>query len=110
MLVEILKGNYTGRELLFIVLVTLFALTLSFSIHEFMHAAVATWLGDDTPGYMGRLTLNPAAHLDPVGTVCILLLGFGWGKPVVYNPSNLKKLKNKFLKKKADFLMQLLLA
>ncbi|MCQ2529474.1 MAG: site-2 protease family protein [Saccharofermentans sp.] len=97
MLVEILKGNYTGRELLFIVLVTLFALTLSFSIHEFMHAAVATWLGDDTPGYMGRLTLNPGAHLDPVGTLCILLLGFGWGKPVVFNPNKLTRFKSKRL-------------
>lgn len=97
MLVEILKGNYTGRELLFIVLVTLFALTLSFSFHEFMHAAAATWLGDDTPGHMGRLTLNPAAHLDPIGTLCILLLGFGWGKPVVFNPNKLTKFKSKRL-------------
>lgn len=66
------------------------ALVLSMSIHEFAHAFVATKLGDDTPGYMGRLTLNPKAHLDPLGIVMLLLFGFGWGKPVPVNPYNLK--------------------
>ena len=66
----------------------LFALTLSFSVHEFMHAAVAVWLGDPTPRNMGRLTLNPIAHVDPVGTILLLIAGFGWGKPVMYNPRN----------------------
>ena len=97
MLVEIMKGNYTGRELVFIILVVTLALTLSFSFHEFMHAAVASWLGDYTPKYQGRVTLNPVAHLDPFGTICIILLGFGWGKPVQYNPNNLRRFKSKRL-------------
>lgn len=95
MLVQIMQGNYTGRELIFIVLDVTLALTLSFSFHEFMHAAVATWLGDPTPGNQGRLTLNPAAHLDPIGTVLLILVGFGWGKPVVYNPNRLTRFKSK---------------
>lgn len=97
MLVEIMKGNYTGKELVFIILVVTLSLTLSFAFHEFMHALAATWLGDDTPGYMGRLTLNPVAHLDPIGTVCLILLGFGWGKPVRFNPNKLTRFKSKRL-------------
>ena len=66
------------------------ALVLSISVHEFSHAFVANALGDDTAKKMGRMTLNPGAHLDPVGTLFLLLLGFGWGKPVPFNPINLK--------------------
>ena len=95
MIVEIMKGNYSGRELILMILIMLFALTISFSVHEFMHAFAATLFGDDTPGYMGRLTLNPAAHLDPIGTLCLLFVGFGWGKPVLYNPNKLTRFKSK---------------
>jgi Zn-dependent protease len=59
-----------------------------------MHAAVAVWLGDQTPRNMGRLTLNPIAHVDPVGTILLLIAGFGWGKPVMYNPRNLHRFKS----------------
>ena len=51
-------------------------------IHEYAHAWAATKLGDDTPRYQGRLSLNPLAHLDPIGALCIFFIGFGWGKPV----------------------------
>lgn len=95
MLFEIMSGKYSGRELLLMILIMTLALTLSFSIHEFMHAAVATWLGDDTPGNMGRLTMNPAAHMDLMGTLCLLFIGFGWGKPVLYNPNRLTRFKSK---------------
>lgn len=69
----------------------LIVLFMVIPIHEFAHAWTATKLGDDTPGYQGRLTLNPFAHLDLFGSICILLTGFGWGKPVQVNPLRFKK-------------------
>jgi Zn-dependent protease len=73
-----------------ILLVNVFALASALLIllpfHECAHALVAKWLGDDTALYKGRITLNPLAHIDPVGTACILLAGFGWAKPVPINP------------------------
>jgi Zn-dependent protease len=65
-------------------------LILSLSIHEFAHALVADKLGDPTPREQNRLTINPLAHLDPMGTLALAVAGFGWGKPVVFNPYNLK--------------------
>jgi Zn-dependent protease len=58
------------------------------TVHEFAHAYVADRLGDPTPRAHGRLTLNPLAHLDLVGTLLILLVGFGWAKPVPITPAN----------------------
>lgn len=69
------------------------ALVISLSIHEFAHAYISMKLGDYTAKYLGRVTLNPTAHLDPVGTVLLLIAGFGWGKPVPFNPLNLKNPK-----------------
>ena len=68
---------------------------IAIDVHEFSHALAATWLGDDLPAYQGRLTLNPLAHLDPLGTLLIVMsslsgFGFGWGKPVQVNPVRLK--------------------
>ncbi len=65
-------------------------LLLSITIHEFAHAWVADKLGDPTPRHQGRVTLDPRAHLDPWGTVALLLTRFGWGKPVQFDPYNLK--------------------
>lgn len=65
-------------------------LLLSITIHEFAHAWTADKLGDPTPRHQGRVTLNPLAHLDPLGTLAMLLTRFGWGKPVEYDPYNLK--------------------
>ncbi|MBQ4270962.1 MAG: site-2 protease family protein [Clostridiales bacterium] len=95
MLVELLRGDFSGKEVAFYLIIMLIALSLSFSVHEFMHALVATWLGDDVAKNQGRVTLNPIAHLDPIGTLCILIAGFGWGKPVQYNPNNLTRFKSK---------------
>ncbi len=61
-------------------------LMIAFTFHEFSHAAVATALGDETPRINGRLTLNPLAHLDIMGTIMLLFAGFGWAKPVPVNP------------------------
>ncbi|OGK15902.1 hypothetical protein A2690_04500 [Candidatus Roizmanbacteria bacterium RIFCSPHIGHO2_01_FULL_39_12b] len=65
-------------------------LVITVSIHEFAHAWAADKLGDPTPSLAGRLTLNPAAHLDPIGSIMFLLIGFGWGKPVPFDPYNLR--------------------
>ncbi len=69
----------------------LIVLFMCIPIHEFAHAWAATKMGDDTPRYQGRLTLNPFAHLDPLGSIGILFCGFGWGKPVQVNPIRFKK-------------------
>jgi len=66
-------------------------LVAAISIHEFSHALAADHLGDPTPRIAGRLTLNPKAHLDPLGTVLLFLFGFGWGKPVPFDPFNLRE-------------------
>lgn len=63
------------------------ALVIAITIHEFSHAWVATRLGDPTAKLSGRVTLNPISHLDPLGTVMLFLAGFGWGRPVPYNPN-----------------------
>lgn len=59
------------------------------SMHEFAHALAADLQGDRLPRAMGRVTLNPARHLDPLGTLCLFLVGFGWGKPVEFRPQAL---------------------
>ena len=94
MIINLFTSGQSIQSIIYLLIIFIIALTLSFSIHEFMHAAVAVWLGDPTPRNMGRVTLNPIAHIDPVGAVLLLTLGFGWGKPVMYNPSNLHRFKN----------------
>ena len=66
------------------------ALVLAITVHEFAHALLADRLGDPTPRLQGRLTLNPLAHLDPIGTIMMLVAKFGWGKPVVFDAFNLR--------------------
>ena len=60
-------------------------LVIAFSVHEFAHAWMANYFGDDTPRLNGRLTLNPLAHLDPIGSLMLFFAGFGWAKPVPVN-------------------------
>lgn len=80
-----------SEPLTFLALVAFGALALivAITIHEFSHTLVANGLGDATAKRLGRLSLNPLRHLDPVGSVMILLAGFGWGKPVPVDPHNL---------------------
>lgn len=85
------------------VFIYLFVLVISVALHEFGHAFMADRLGDDTPRRQGRVTLNPIAHADVVGTLLLPLLGglygaasghgggFGWGKPVQWNPSRIRR-------------------
>ncbi|GLC31476.1 metalloprotease [Clostridium omnivorum] len=64
---------------------------IGFTFHEYAHAIMADKLGDKTPRFQGRLTLNPFVHIDPIGFIMIILIGFGWAKPVETNPSAFKK-------------------
>lgn len=84
MLIELLQQNILG----FIIIAILLLLTIA--VHEFSHAFVADKLGDPTARIAGRLTINPLAHLDPIGTLLLLFAGFGWGKPVPFDPFNLR--------------------
>jgi len=77
-----------GQMQLFVIL--LVAITVSLTLHEYGHAQFAKWLGDDTAKRMGRLTLNPMAHIDPVGLLMVVMVGFGWAKPVPIDLRNLK--------------------
>lgn len=77
----------TSNPLAFVIIAA--ALVLSLAFHEFSHAYVADRLGDPTPRRYGRVTLNPIKHLDPFGTLLLLLAGFGFAKPVPINPNNL---------------------
>ncbi len=66
------------------------AVLIALSVHELAHGWVSVKLGDPTPKNQGRLTLNPLAHLDPIGTLLMIFTGFGWAKPVQINPSYYK--------------------
>ena len=74
------------------------ALVFSLSFHEFAHAWMAYRLGDSTAARMGRLTLNPISHLDPVGSIALLLMGFGWAKPVPVDTRYLQNPKEDMVK------------
>ncbi|WKZ28557.1 MAG: site-2 protease family protein [Patescibacteria group bacterium] len=70
-----------------------FAFITALTFHEFCHGLVAKMQGDDTAERLGRLTLNPVPHIDPIGLLAALLAGFGWARPVPYNPYNLRDQK-----------------
>ena len=71
-------------------LASLVGIAIAISVHEFGHAYSAHLLGDDTAKYNGRMTLNPASHIDPVGIITLLIFHIGWAKPVPVNPNNYK--------------------
>lgn len=83
-LMNVLLGGRSIESIIYALPGVIVAMTF----HEFAHAWMATKLGDDTPRLQGRLNLNPMSHVDPVGIICLALLGFGWGKPVQINPRN----------------------
>ena len=82
--------SYSSLELLALVL-TLPAVIIAITFHEYAHALAADKLGDDTPRVQGRLNLNPMSHIDPVGFMLLMFAGFGWGKPVQINPRNFNR-------------------
>ncbi|MBI5135653.1 site-2 protease family protein [Candidatus Uhrbacteria bacterium] len=73
-----------------LVIVWITAILYAMTVHEFSHALAAKLLGDDTPEREGRLSLNPAAHVDMMGLVLLVVAGFGWGRPVQFNASRLR--------------------
>ncbi|MBM6860297.1 site-2 protease family protein [Clostridium saudiense] len=79
------------RSILLNIILSIPAVMIAFTAQGYGKAFVADKLGDRTPRFQGRLTLNPAAHLDPLGFLMILLFGFGWTKPVETNPSAFKR-------------------
>lgn len=94
MLLDVLRGESLD---IFDIIVRIFAslavIFLTMPVHEFAHALSAYKLGDKSQKYMGRLTLNPFAHIDYIGALAILLVGFGWAKPVQVNPMYFKNPK-----------------
>ncbi len=85
---DLLTSNPVAFARLLIMVV--FGITVAITVHEFSHAYVAYRLGDDTARRNGRVSLNPLAHLDPMGTLLLFIAGFGWGKPVPVNASRLR--------------------
>ena len=79
--------SFSTSDLVSLIL-TIPAVLIAITFHEFAHAFVADKLGDDTPRMQGRLNLNPLSHIDPIGGFLLLFAGFGWGKPVEVNPRN----------------------
>ncbi len=83
-----LLSTLLQEPLIFVTTLGVFIIALSF--HESAHAFAGYLMGDMTARRMGRLTLNPLAHIDPIGLLALLTIGFGWAKPVPYNPYNLR--------------------
>ena len=83
-----LTNLMTNPESLYFLLLGIPGVLVAITFHEFAHGIVAYKLGDNTAKMEGRLSLNPFAHLDPIGTLMLVFAGFGWGKPVHVNPSN----------------------
>lgn len=92
MLVDLIRGNHSMIEILAGVFASLFVVFCTLPFHEYAHAFVATKLGDQTARLSGRLSLNPMRHIDPLGALMIVLVGFGYAKPV---PVNFKNFKNR---------------
>lgn len=93
MLIDILSGNFSLYTLLSSVMASLILIFLVSPLHELAHGFAAVKLGDNTPRWQGRMTLNPIAHIDFLGSLMIILFGFGWAKPVQVNMYNFKNPK-----------------
>lgn len=92
MLFNILRDGFSAQTIIAL-FASVFVVFCTLPVHEYAHALVATKLGDPTPRLSGRLTLNPMAHIDWIGALMILLVGFGYAKPVTVNPRNFKNPK-----------------
>jgi Zn-dependent protease len=93
MLFEIFSSGRSPQDIAIELIAYVLAIALALSFHEFAHAYVAYKQGDDTAKNRGRMTLNPLAHLDMFGMLMLLIVGFGWAKPVPVNPMNFKDYK-----------------
>ena len=90
---DLIRGNISAMEFVLQIGAICFVVFCATPIHEYAHALIATKLGDDTPRSMGRLTIDPKAHIDPIGALMIFLFGFGYAKPVQVRMRNFKKPK-----------------
>lgn len=90
MLISVLLSEGSWSDKLILVAMLLIVIVVSLSFHEWAHAHAAHRMGDDTALSMGRMTINPLAHLEPLGFIMLLIVGFGWAKPVPVNPRNYK--------------------
>ena len=93
MLINAIRGGLSFVEIIIYLISSLAVIFITMPIHEFAHGFVATRLGDPTPRWQGRLTLNPFAHIDYMGAAAILLFGIGWARPVSINPRYFKNPK-----------------
>lgn len=93
MLINAIRGGLSFTEIIIYIISSLAVIFITMPIHEFAHGFVATRLGDPTPRWQGRLTLNPLAHIDYMGAAAILLFGIGWARPVSVNPRYFKNPK-----------------
>lgn len=89
-MLELIRAGDDFYQTLALLAFYLIAILSALILHEVAHGLVALWCGDPSAKYAGRLTLNPAKHLDGLGTLCFLLFGFGWAVPVPVNPQNFK--------------------
>jgi Zn-dependent protease len=111
MLISILLGSGDIKTKLIFLAIYLIAIVISLSLHEWAHAYAAHKNGDDTALMMGRMTINPLAHLDPLGFAMLLFVGFGWAKPVPVNPRNYTNYRRgEFIVSFAGIFMNLMLA
>ena len=90
------SGMTIGEKILYLLFYA-FCILFSLIIHECAHGWVALRCGDPTAQMMGRLTLNPAKHLDPIGTLCMLFMRIGWAKPVPVNPRNFRNYRRDYI-------------
>lgn len=93
MLLDILRGGFDPIALIAGLFASVFVVFCTMPVHECAHAFVANKLGDGTARLSGRMTLNPVKHIDPIGALMIILVGFGYAKPVPVNPRNFKNPK-----------------
>ena len=97
MIYNILFSEFNAIEKILLLLAFIGSAILAISLHEVAHGFAALQMGDETAKVQGRLTLNPAAHFEPVGLIMFLLVGFGFAKPVPVNPYNFKDLRKGML-------------
>ena len=91
MLIQIIKGNLSGIQIITALFAMAFVVFCTLPIHEWAHAFAAHKLGDDTAKNQGRLTINPVVHIDWLGAILIFLVGFGYAKPEPINSNDFKK-------------------
>ena len=111
MLFSSMRAYSSVSDWFFHTLMVIPGVIVGISFHEFAHGWAALKMGDPTAKFQGRLTVNPAAHIDPVGFIALMFCGFGWGRPVEVNPSNFKnRRKGEIIVSLAGVVMNLIIA